>query len=308
MDVSVILVNYYTSDMTVSAVESIIDKTSGVSIEIIVVDNSCDDTEYNTLCNKLKGHALVIQANSNLGFGKANNWGAEKSNGDYLFFLNTDTRLINNSIYELHSFINNNKSVGVVGANLYDIEGMPNHSFVKSEKTIKYEKKNNSIFHFIKNRLTQKNEGFNYTDNPLKIKGYVCGAALMISRKNFEMLGGFSTEIFMYSEEVLLCYQVVHKLNKEIYNVPSAKIIHFGGGSQEKNKSMASLKNKIDGDYIYYRTCFGEKNALNFLKTMERIYEKKRFFSHVLLKGKEEQYYSELARLYLAKFQEITKQ
>ena len=44
MDVSIILVNYKTANLTLNAINSIIEKTKDIEYEIIVVDNSNDIT------------------------------------------------------------------------------------------------------------------------------------------------------------------------------------------------------------------------------------------------------------------------
>ena len=43
MDVSVIIVNYNTKQLTSNCIQSIVDKTSGIKYEIILVDNASTD-------------------------------------------------------------------------------------------------------------------------------------------------------------------------------------------------------------------------------------------------------------------------
>lgn len=43
MDVSVIIVNYNTKQLTSNCIQSIVDKTSGIEYEIILVDNASTD-------------------------------------------------------------------------------------------------------------------------------------------------------------------------------------------------------------------------------------------------------------------------
>lgn len=54
-----------------------------------------------------QGNPIIfgIDAKDNLGFEKANNLGAKNAKGRYLCFLNTDTLLINNAIYELKKYL-----------------------------------------------------------------------------------------------------------------------------------------------------------------------------------------------------------
>ena len=86
MHVSIIIVNYNTKQLTKNCIESIIAKTSGVEYEIILVDNESSDGSQEVFASDKQ--IKFIEAGENLGFGKANNLGAQYAKGDYIFFLN----------------------------------------------------------------------------------------------------------------------------------------------------------------------------------------------------------------------------
>lgn len=289
MDVSIILTNYRTSALAKDAIESIVEKSSGFSYEIIIVDNTNDTDEFTRLKKLEKLGVKVINANSDLGFGKANNLGVENAIGDYVFLINTDTLLVNNAIFELFDFIRNRSDVGVVGANLYSIDMSPTHSYVKEEKNIKNELKDNSYLAAIKRRISKQRNDFNYSEEPTEVFGYVCGASLMMRRADFALLGGFDKDIYMYAEEALLCYRVIHELNLRIYNVPSAKIIHLEGGSF-KTRSVSNAQNYIDGTYIYYTKAFNQDEANEMIKAFANMYKRKMILCKLLDRKKVETY------------------
>ncbi len=294
IDVSIIFVNFKTAKMTKAAIESVISKSCGFSFEIIIVDNSESKEEWDEIERLENDFTKIIDAKSNLGFGKANNLGSSIAKGKYLFFLNTDTLLINNAIYELKTFLDFHSDVGIVGSNLYTIDYKPNHSYVLEVKDLKNEKKNYSFFRLIKNKFKKRRNDFNYTDKPIQINGYVCGAALMIRKNAFNELDGFDKDIFMYAEEALLCYQLIKKLGLKIFNIPSSKIIHFEGGSQNNCPSQQKIKMLIDGNFIYFLKAFGEKDALDFLKINCKISSKMKILYILLLNKEKKNYYINL--------------
>ena len=104
IDVSVIFVNYNTCKLTCEAIQSVYRFTKKLNIEIIVSDNNSADNSIATIKNKFP-EVIIIENKQNLGFGKANNKGIEIAKGKYLFFLNTDTCLINNAIEILFNFM-----------------------------------------------------------------------------------------------------------------------------------------------------------------------------------------------------------
>ena len=273
VDVSVVFVNYFTCDLTCQAIASVRERSRGFTYEIIVVDNSCDGAEFARLTERLQGLATVIDAKGNLGFGRANNLAATKAKGKYLFFLNTDTLLLNNAIFELYAFLEQNPRAGVAGGNLYNAEAVPNHSFEKDEKNLANERKQGSLLtafshHFIRRR------DFNYSDRPMKIDGYVCGADLLIRSDVFRTLHGFDDDIFMYAEEALLCRRVIFEAGYEIYSVPSAGIVHLEGKSF-KGVSERKIRAKADGNFIYYEKSFGHDAAMEYLDIHVDVFQKK---------------------------------
>lgn len=281
MDISIIFINYKTAEMTNNAINSVIEKSKGFEYEIIVVDNSNDDSEFAKLKSVVGIKAKLVQANGNLGFGKGNNLGVENSCGEYLLFLNTDTLLVNNAIFEMYQFLKNNENVGAVGPNLYTKDMKPNHSFINYEINIKNQSKQNSFFSILSRKLFGRKD-FNFKDKPQKVLGYICGAGLMIKRTCFEEIGGFDKDIFMYGEDTLLCNQVQKVCKKELYNVPSAKIIHFEGGSINKEVSETHARMVVDGNYISQKKICGEKDANLFILKMIKINKRKSFYAKVL--------------------------
>ena len=284
MDVSIILINYKTAEMTNDAINSVIEKSKGFEYEIIVVDNSNDDSEFEKLKSVVGNKAKLIQASDNLGFGKGNNLGVENSCGEYLLFLNTDTLLVNNAIFEMYQFLKNNKNVGAVGPNLYTKDMKPNHSFINYEFNTKNQSKQNSFFSILSRKLFGRKD-FNFTKSPKRLGGgYLSGASLMIKRTCFEQIGGFDKDIFMYGEDMLLCYNVRFICKKDLYNIPSAKIIHFEGGSSDKEKEVSykHAKMAIDGNYISQKKIWGEKDANLFILKMIKINKRKSFYAKVL--------------------------
>lgn len=284
-DVSIILVNYKTSDLVFSVIESIENKSKGFTYEIIVVDNSNDINEFNKLLPLEKKSIKLIDAKENLGFWKANNLGASVAQGKYLHFLNTDTLLINNAIYELKAFLDQNANAGIAGSNLYTTDNKPNHSFDFNEKNLRNEIKDASLLSSFKRRILRKRSDFNYSDSPIKLAGCVVGASLMISSEDFSSLGGFDKDIFMYAEESLLCYRLIHELHKDIFNVPTSKIIHFEGGSQTNSIKYEKAMMWLDGTFVYYQKAFGNDIAIKFLKK-RHIAEKRKYVLYKILRLK----------------------
>lgn len=233
MDVSVIIVNYNTCRMTAECIESVRQKTFGISYEIILVDNGSTDgsKEFFEQFEGIK----YIYSDENLGFGRANNLGAKQASGDCLFLLNSDTLLINNAIKILYDYISTHPMAGVIGGNLYDRDGRPNLSFKRHLPGI-FDSLNEMTSNRLGKMIWGKNQFFNHSKVPLKV-GYIQGADFMLSKWLFDSLGGFLEDYFMYYEETDLCCRI-DRSGYKCFNVPEAKIYHFDGASFSKERGV----------------------------------------------------------------------
>ena len=123
MDVSVIIVNYKTCELTLQCLRSLFKYTHGVKMEVIVVDNaSQDDTPYSI--RREFPQVRVVESQENLGFGKANNLGNTYAIGKYLFLLNSDTIVIHNIVRQFFEFMETHPEYVSCGGNLLDRDGV----------------------------------------------------------------------------------------------------------------------------------------------------------------------------------------
>lgn len=122
--ISIIYVNYKTASLVIDSIKSVKENTTGVDYEIIVVDNASGDYSLD-LIRKQYPEVICIQADDNLGFGKANNLALDQAKGDCILFLNPDTIMYISPISLSHPrsiFFNvSNKPIrvaSIVGADL----------------------------------------------------------------------------------------------------------------------------------------------------------------------------------------------
>ena len=236
MDVSVIIVNYNTLELTKNTIDSVIEKTKNLNYEIILVDNSSTDGSVEFFEREYKDKIIFIKNNENLGFGRANNKGIEIAKGKYVFLLNSDTLLINNAIKILFDFMEKNENCGVCGGNLFDINLRPTNSFNMKMLSYKDEYINSIVNLFLK-IFKLKKKSFNYTQIPLKVE-IIIGADMFIRKNIFSKIGKFDEDFFMYHEESELCFRIL-KNGYKIYSIPQAEIIHLEGrSSQFKEKKF----------------------------------------------------------------------
>lgn len=246
IDVSIIIVNYNTLQITTNCIESIFNYTKNLSFEIILVDNASIDGSKKFFEHDSRIKYIYLE--ENIGFGKANNVGFKFAKGRYFFCLNPDTLLINNAIKFLCNFMDENLICGACGGNLRDLQLNPIHSFCRKLPGF-FTEFNQFLLGFPSKLIYGSSYMFNNTRKSIEV-GYVTGADLMIRASILNEIGGFDPDFFMYYEESELQYRIKNKGYK-IYAVPYAEIIHLEGKSFEFNikREKASLISRS----LYYK-------------------------------------------------------
>jgi GT2 family glycosyltransferase len=230
--VSIISVNYNSSDETLEMVKSVRANTS-VEYELVIVDNASKDEEVNKLKILENDEDIkLIYSPKNVGFASGNMIGVENVNKDskYYFFLNNDTLLINNVVDILYKALEENNSIGLISPQLYDENKKRSTTFREfpsvSEKLFG---KGFKRFVSLRKIYNNKKEYKNIID-----VGIVSGASMFCNAKVFNNIGGLDKNFFLYCEEEDLS-QRFHEAGYRVCLEPRAKLIHLAGVSTKRN-------------------------------------------------------------------------
>lgn len=247
MDVSIIIVNYNTLQMTKECIDSVFQHTQDVSFEIVLVDNASSDgsKEYFETDNRIK----YIYSEENLGFGRANNLGYMHSVGKYIFLLNSDTLLLNNAVLEFYRYMQQaDNKVACCGCQLVNAVGDFVGSGWKFPGIRQFWER---IMHFVFCEFYKKKHCIEKPFvNDTNID-FVCGADLFIRREVIEKCGLFDPDFFMYFEETEMQYRYAKSgFLRKIITAP--RIVHLIGGSySRKSHSLAGIIREMKSRYIY---------------------------------------------------------
>jgi GT2 family glycosyltransferase len=107
---------------------------------------------------------------------------------------------------------------------------------------------------------------YEYTGKPAEVEG-VSGACLMVARRTFERVGGFSEDYFMYAEDLDLAFKV-REAGYRNYYVPDATVIHYGGSSSEQASSTFSAVMLPEAIWRFLRKTRGDLYGLGYRAAM----------------------------------------
>jgi GT2 family glycosyltransferase len=262
MDVSVIIVNYNTCQLTLKSIESVFKFAESLRFEVILVDNNSSDDSVASVQEKFP-KVKVIQNKKNFGFGVANNIAAKVAKGEFLFLLNSDAYLIGNSMLDFLMFMRDkmNANVFACGGQLIYENGVPNISIGHFPSFKNFVE--GSIWRHFYSKKFFANHDVQLPYDTLKAipVDYVSGANYFVRTNVFREAGGFNKRFFMYFEETELSFRVQKENpSSQIYFLPKIKIVHLGQGSNLNSKKSIRFKLMyLRSRALYFRYQNGKK-------------------------------------------------
>lgn len=271
-NISIIIVTWNSEDVIENCLKSI-SKFSKKS-EVILVDSNSSDKTIQIVMGMNMSFVKVIKLNENVGFSKANNIGAKHATTNTLLLLNPDTILIMEGLEKIVTKLEND--VGLIGCRLLNKDYSLQMSMFNFDTPKNIFLEQFMIGTLLPNKLKMKVVPYLSAHDEQWCPDWVIGAFMLIKKSVFFEVGGFSTEYFLYSEDMDLCKKV-SLLGYKIMFVPSYQLIHLGGSSESKDKNISKQKKLLDSKYLY-----SQKFTLKYnMKTLFYSYKIKIFIFKV---------------------------
>jgi N-acetylglucosaminyl-diphospho-decaprenol L-rhamnosyltransferase len=175
---------------------------------VIISDNASND-QTPSLVRERWPHVQVLEHSKNLGFGAANNRALEKVDTPFALLLNPDCEMTPSAVIALMKSANQMPSAAVLAPQILKANGQSdiNYRWPKTHWKPK----------------VGAAEG-------LLCVGFVCGAAMLFRMKEFESVGFFDEDFFLYYEDDDLCLRLFNAQRQMVLD-PGVKAIHRSRGS-----------------------------------------------------------------------------
>ncbi|MCY4206135.1 MAG: glycosyltransferase [Bacteroidetes bacterium] len=252
--VSVIIVNYNVRDLLRQALRSIERSLINISSEVIVVDNNSVDGSVSMLVEEFP-HITLIVNHENNGFSVANNQGIRVANGEFIFILNPDTIVEEDTIKVLIDFMESHPDAGAVGCRILNPDGTFALESRRSFPTpiIAFYRMTGLSRIFPRSRIFGKYNLTFLPEDQIATVDALSGSCMFLRKSALISpdappgrggSGLFDEDFFMYGEDLDLCYRI-QNAGWTIYYTPETQIIHYKGESTKK------------GDFKYVRLFYG---------------------------------------------------
>ena len=175
---------------------------------VIISDNgSADGTSEEAA--RLWPHAQVLSHAKNLGFGAANNRALVRVSTPLAFLLNPDCVMEAQGLLELVRTAQESPESAIVAPQLVSVGGRPEVNYRWPQ--------------------TYWASRGGAATGPVCV-GFVCGAAMLMRRSQFDDVGYFDEHFFLYYEDDDLCLRLFNA-RRPIVVVPDVKAVHHSRGS-----------------------------------------------------------------------------
>jgi len=198
--------------------------------EIVVVDNGSTDGTVET-AQAAVGSVRVIQNQCNVGFARASNQGLRESHCAYALLLNPDTIVRPGAMLRLVEFMEHHPNAWGAGPALLNGDGTLQRTGVRFPSAW-----NLFVEALFLDRLFPMTRLFGshreLYEDPQRARrvDFVQGSCLMVRREDvLEKVGLLDERFFMYFEETDWCRRI-GDAGGEVWYVPQAEVVHFGGG------------------------------------------------------------------------------
>jgi len=272
--ITIIIVNYRTSDFILKCIKSI-EENCSLELEIIVIDNKSDDKGIDKLEENFP-KVKLIKSNENYGFGKACNTAQTLSNGEYLLFLNPDIVVQTNSIEYLYENYRKLKAPGILTGVLMSKSKEIQYSYNKFP-SFKWEF-NEAFSIGLLSTIRGLNDKIKSTNNYFINIDWADGAVLFIKKSIFEEVNGFDEDYFLYYEDVDLQKRLANSGRKN-YLITNSKFYHHERSSIDPDKPRIIYFHNMH----YHKLLYYKKHHKWYFQIILRILYIAAFSMRILL-------------------------
>jgi len=256
MKISIVIVNYNSTDHLERCLDSIYAETGRISFSVVVVDNASDDQDsVRVLAERFAGLKLILNP-TNVGFSTACNQGIRRQPAPYYLLLNPDSLVRDRAVERSLEFIDDHPSIGIVGCRVENPDGTLQRACRRSipRPSVAFYRFSGLATLFPK---SPRFSAYNYSyqpDTETHPVEAVSGSFLLFRQEVLDTSGYLDQTFFLYGEDLDFCLRA-SKAGWEIVYYPGARITHIKRGSSSRRPKESNF-HFYNAMRIFYRKHF----------------------------------------------------
>ena len=279
LDLTIIIPSYNTQDLLRNCIQSIYQHTSGITFEIICLDDNSPDHSADMVAENFPD-VILVRNKVNEFYAKNNNLGMRMSRARYACLLNSDTKLIGNAFEALVRFMDEHPEAATCGPKLLNPDGSIQHCIRRFAGVSTFVLQSlNWHKMFPNSRLTDRYYTTQFDYSKAQQVESVGTTAYMVRRATWEEAGMLDERFRWFMADLAYNYMLTKKGYK-IFYTPCAEIVHYG--SQTVNqKALTALREQCKS-FIEFNEAYDYFGKSRFTKALVRFGVWARYCTKVL--------------------------
>lgn len=248
---SIVIVNWNAGEYLSRCIASIYEQE--VDVEVILVDNASTDGSAHK-AKKEFPQIKLLELEENKGYSVACNIGVREAKSEFVLLLNPDVILLPRCLSGLLDFARTNPLAGAVAPKLLNPEG----SLQASIRGFPYPLSLLLLplsYLFPSNRIFSRYRMTFFSYEEISEVEQPMSSCLLVRRSLYEELEGMDERYPLYFNDVDFLYRM-KKRGWKVYYLPTAKAVHFLGGSTSLLPNIRRLLLSYKGLITFYKKHF----------------------------------------------------
>ena len=242
IDLSIITLSYNTKELLKRCLQSVEKaEKDNYQIETIVVDNASSDKSPEMVAKEFP-QVKLIKSKKNLGYAGGNNLGLERTQGEFILFLNSDTEIDKEALIKMMKFMKGNSRTGASTPKTMLFSGGMDpdchRGFPIPWASITYFLGLEKLFP--KSKLFGQYHQFYLDLNKTHEIDAGFGTFMIVRKKALDEVGHWDEQYFFYGEDLDLFYRI-KEAGWKIMFYPEVLATHHKGASSGLRKESKEV-------------------------------------------------------------------
>ncbi len=253
IDVSLVIISWRMKEMLRELLRSVVNMTTGITYEVIVIDNDSRDGTAEMISAEFP-HFILVRNTENRGVAPARNQGFRISRGRYVVTLDADMVLREDSLKKLADFMDANPCVGLAGCKLTTSAGEVQLNAKRYPTPWVLPLRRLSGWKWAKNsRALRYHEISDWDRSDTREVDYVTGACQFIRKSAMDEVGYLDEGIFYGPEDLDYCIRM-RRGGWKVFFLAEASIIHYEQRATKRNVfSRLALIHLLGVVYLFWK-------------------------------------------------------